>query len=221
MCFQVRHANLRCPTVLSRCLDMADSFKVEDKAAFLAFCNQHAEPSTRRRLILFQLIKFFVPDKWNQSKSNPCHISECSLLLQSVYTSTKIPSQAVSPFWPESDSTRPAPLFTLAKQKSIQRLGSSRQHARFQNQIQGEVEQRNWKSRTTWVWRVSGRIERTLEFCQVFNKFLPKNHARKLWNLGPRKFGEKPAEATGVGQLKRDLGSSEHCSQLLHLLWTS
>jgi len=46
---KVRHANLRCPTVVSRCLAMADSFKVEDRTAFLAFCNQHAEPSTRRR----------------------------------------------------------------------------------------------------------------------------------------------------------------------------
>jgi len=48
---KVRHANLRCPTVVSRCLAMADSFKVEekDRADFLAFCNQHAEPSTRRR----------------------------------------------------------------------------------------------------------------------------------------------------------------------------
>ena len=48
---QLRHANLRCPTVLSRCLSMADSFKVEkrDRVAFLAFCNQHAEPATNRR----------------------------------------------------------------------------------------------------------------------------------------------------------------------------
>ena len=49
--FQVRHANLRCPTIVSRCLAMADSFNVDkkDRAAFLAFCNQHAEPSTHRR----------------------------------------------------------------------------------------------------------------------------------------------------------------------------
>jgi len=48
---KVRHANLRCPTVVSRCLAMADSFNVQEKerADFLAFCNQHAEPSTRRR----------------------------------------------------------------------------------------------------------------------------------------------------------------------------
>jgi len=48
---KVRHANLRCPTVVSRCLAMADSFKVEekDRGDFLEFCNQHAEPSTRRR----------------------------------------------------------------------------------------------------------------------------------------------------------------------------
>jgi len=48
---KVRHANLRCPTIVSRCLAMADSFNVDkkDRAAFLAFCNQHAEPSTHRR----------------------------------------------------------------------------------------------------------------------------------------------------------------------------
>ena len=56
---QVRHANLRCPTVVSRCLAMADSFKVEekDRGAFLDFCNQHAEPSTRRRWLSLQMIK--------------------------------------------------------------------------------------------------------------------------------------------------------------------
>merc|ERR1711971_294916 len=48
---KVRHANLRCPTVFSRCLAMADSFNVDkkDRAAFLVFCNQHAELSSNRR----------------------------------------------------------------------------------------------------------------------------------------------------------------------------